>query len=118
VDVNDCRRRALALAEGLTNGAGDDAASCLRGLAAVAEPLILLIEDLKKTAAPESERRPLEQLLEEMRSLLSRKQPDDFEVRGLWRRAVEVLRAFAGVPPGDTAAAASPPPARRESFWK
>jgi hypothetical protein len=71
-----------------------------------------LIDDLKSVGAPAPDIRPLEDLLNELHDLASKKRPDEKLVAQLWTRAEEVLRQFAG--------GANPTSnfARREGFWK
>jgi hypothetical protein len=71
-----------------------------------------LIDDLKSVGAPAPDIRPLEDLLNELHDLASKKRPDEKLVAQLWTRAEEVLRQFA------TGAGLVTTVARREGFWK
>jgi len=82
-------------------------ATRLRELGRLGVKLEALIEDLKSVGAGKADLRPLEDLLRDLKSLLSARRPKATAIAAARSQAEAVLRAFGGSPAD-----------RQQSFWK
>jgi Ca-activated chloride channel family protein len=114
MDLSAYRKRAAELLESLKGCQETDPLPWLRALGLVAEKLAALIEDLKSVGAGAAEIPPLEKLVAEVRSLLTKKRPEARKIASLWTRAEELLQAMAEGATSGPAPAAS----KRSEFWK
>jgi len=118
VDLSAYRKRAFDLLKGLKAKRAEAAVARLLHMQLLAIKIAELIEDLKSVKGPASEIRPLENLADDLRKALTKRQPDDAALARLWAQAEQALEAF-GVTAA-TAAASQQASAlgRPEDFWK
>ncbi|HEV3260852.1 MAG TPA: VWA domain-containing protein, partial [Gemmataceae bacterium] len=110
-DLTAYRKRAFELLEQIKASRGAATAERLVRLQLLAVKLAELIQDLKSVRTPAAEIRPLEKLVDELRQLLTRRQPDEAALAQFWAQAEQVLEAFA-------TKSGTVPAHRRQDFWK
>jgi hypothetical protein len=93
VDQSAYRRRATELVDAMNRGSDH-----LHALGVLSVQLAALVEDLESVGAGAAVLEPLRQLHAELTQLVRQKQPAAADVDRLWKRAQEVLRAFAAEP--------------------
>jgi Ca-activated chloride channel family protein len=107
VDLSAYRRRAQELLEELEKQIAADVPSRLVVLGSLAVKLEALVEDLKSVGVAAAEVRPLDDVLQDLKTLFGDRRPGDAAIAAAWSRTEAVLRSFAGSTAG-----------RREGFWK